>query len=64
MPRPTPKELLDALDQAERALSPMIGRWSNGIPGHVRAELIRVRQPVLSLLIRAGRRPVRASSKP
>ena len=43
MPRPTPKELLDALDDTERALSPMIGRWSNGIPGHVRAELIRVR---------------------
>jgi hypothetical protein len=57
--QPYRPELLDAIEATEEQLSAMIGRWGNGIPGRVRLELIRVRQPLMRLLIRAGRRPVR-----
>jgi len=54
--RPPRRDLLDALDRAERHLSEMIGRWGDGIPGPIRAELHELARPMLDLLIRAGRR--------
>lgn len=59
MPQPTRAELLDVMERTDQALASMVGRWSNGIPGHVRAEMIRVRRPLLRMLIRAGRLPAR-----
>ena len=53
---PRRRDLLDVLDRAEAHLSEMIGRWGDGIPGPIRAELHELARPMLDLLIRAGRR--------
>jgi hypothetical protein len=49
-------DLLDALDEAERRLSDMVGRWTNGTPAVLRVELRDIGTPLLRLLLRAGRR--------
>lgn len=54
---PRKGELLDVLDQHERDLSGLIGRWHDSITAAVRAELHALRAPLEELLIRARRRP-------
>ena len=53
---PTKGELLNAIDEAERALTEMIGRWEDGIPGVIRDEIRKATAPLLKLLIQAHRR--------
>jgi len=48
--------LLNAIDEAERALTEMIGRWEDGIPGVIRDEIRKATAPLLKLLIQAHRR--------
>ena len=50
---PKKMEWVAVVDNAEATLSKMVGRWSDGITPALRAELIRLREPLLSLLIRA-----------
>ena len=49
-----------AVDNAVRLLDEMIGRWADGIPAPVRAELHQIREPLEALLVRAGLRGRRA----
>jgi hypothetical protein len=53
---PTRPELLNLLEQTELQLWAMVGRWQDGIPAQVRAELMEIVTPILRALIRAGRR--------
>jgi hypothetical protein len=55
-PGPTCGELLDAMDIAELHLLAMVGRWEDSIPAKVRAEIRQIAEPLLRLLLRAGRR--------
>jgi hypothetical protein len=56
-PDPKRRELLDAMDAAEAAITSMISRWFDSIPAEIRAELHSIRAPLERLLIRAKRRP-------
>jgi hypothetical protein len=56
---PTRRELLDALVGVEIALSSLTRRWQDSIPAELRAEIMTdAYEPVLSLLIQAGRLPL------
>lgn len=56
---PTRSELLDLLERQTLALSSLVGRWQDGIPPEVRAEIMtELYEPVLQMLIRARRRPL------
>lgn len=59
MGKPTWSELLNGIDKAEVLLSPVVGRWSNGISGRNRFAVSRGRNVLMRLLVRAGRRPVK-----
>jgi hypothetical protein len=50
------RDLIAAIDQAERHLATLFGRWSGGIPASVRAELLRLGLPLLDILIAEGLR--------
>jgi hypothetical protein len=56
-PDPKRKDLLDAMDDAEAAITSMVSRWFDSIPPEVRAELRGIRDKLERLLIRAERRP-------
>jgi hypothetical protein len=55
-PDPPRRELLDLLERTELSLWEMVGRWQDGIPAPIRAELMEIARPLLRTLIRAGRR--------
>ena len=50
---PKKDEWIAAVDTAEARLVSMVGRWSDGIPAAVRAELREIQAPLLDLLMRA-----------
>ena len=66
MRQPTKRQLITTIDETDLLLAEMVGRWSDGIPAWVRAELMRLRTPVLDVLIQARRRgqPVRPPLRP
>ena len=53
-----------AVDDAVARLDAMIGRWTDSIPPHVRAELHAIREPLEALLICAGLRGRRRPRRP
>jgi hypothetical protein len=54
---PTRRHILDVLEGVEVALSAVMRRWDGGIPAEVRVEIMMdAYEPVLCLLLRAGRR--------
>lgn len=53
---PPRAELLDGMDFAELAIREMGSRWFNHLPAPARAELHRIANRLLPLLVRAGRR--------
>lgn len=56
MEQPTKRDLIETLNSAERRIAAMVGRWHADIPPWTRAELIKVLEPILDVLIQAGRR--------
>ncbi|MGE4044486.1 MAG: hypothetical protein AB7F35_06510 [Acetobacteraceae bacterium] len=55
-PRPYRPELLDALDKCEIDVRALASRWHDSLPADVRAELHRIANALLDILLRAGRR--------
>jgi len=56
--KPTKPEILSTIDSVETALTSMVHRWQDGIPAEVRDEInTQAREPLLTILIRAGVRP-------
>ena len=54
--RVTLSEIWDVLETMDNNLTALIARWSDGVPAQVRAEIRQYHEPLLQLLIRAGRR--------
>lgn len=68
MKPPTKLQLINALDKTDQKLAEMVGRWGNGISSEHRAELLKMWEPLVELLIDAGRRgqtrePIRRSRR-
>jgi hypothetical protein len=53
---PLKAEVVHALDTLEAGITEMVARWHDGIPAPIRAELLRISQPALELLVRLRRR--------
>jgi hypothetical protein len=56
MPKPRKYEYVRVVDEAERHLASMFGRWFDGIPAQVRAELRQLGKPLLEILLAEGLR--------
>ncbi|WP_428484916.1 hypothetical protein [Rhodopila sp.] len=58
-PRPPKRsEILDRMDEVEAALLSIVRRWQDGVAPELRDEInVKAREPLLRMLIRAGRRP-------
>lgn len=53
---PRKGEIVQVLDTLEANLTGMIARWHDGVPAPIRAELLRISQPALELLVLLRRR--------
>ncbi|WP_428484915.1 hypothetical protein [Rhodopila sp.] len=57
-PRPRRSDILDKTDEVEAALLSIVRRWQDGVAPELRDEInVKAREPLLRMLIRAGRRP-------
>ncbi|WP_428485982.1 hypothetical protein [Rhodopila sp.] len=58
-PRPPKRsEILDVMDRVETALLSIVRRWQDSVAPELRDEInVAAREPLLQMLLRAGRRP-------